>query len=486
MLSSVPLYISFFIVEINLLGDNQAGPPLSPFAQRNNTLYSNSYPLEIENINATIQLTAFHKVAMNPVPIYTPELARKAIQSASWQCTSSIYQQSIHPSNHTLFSFVHIYKTAGTTMRQFFHEFSYMCHKTWMSLARCTNTEDSIQKGSKWKGCVIEEVADGRRGFKEHIIPSDKNWVRPSERRYIKINNRVLSESVDIFGGHIRIGSGDWLFPLDSSLYDHSTVIQNVTIPTAERVRYIVFLRDPMERYVSGHLYQNKVKNKGQSLNQIVDRIKKSLVDSAASHSYFTKSFSYLLTPSQEMECKRLDKGRLMEETMKLLPKFEAKQLQLQSSSAFMAETKAKMAIQNLVHYNAIIGMTERMTESMAILKHILMQNSEESIREAVEGIFRKFAPEPSTEKVENNVNALNLSQTNRSDSPNGGYKANVSKGGLTTSAVMDELLKDKETMELFREFVKYEQILTDFAWDMHKLQYKATVDFYSSPRLDY
>mmetsp|Transcript_3200 Transcript_3200/g.6891 ORF Transcript_3200/g.6891 Transcript_3200/m.6891 type:complete len:226 (+) Transcript_3200:2-679(+) len=222
-----------------------------------------------------------------------------------------------------------------------------------------------------------------------------------------------------------------------------------------------------------------------ETMNQIVDRIKKSLVDSAASHSYFTKSFSYLLTPSQEMESKRLDKGRLMEETMKLLPEDEAKQLQQQSSSAFMAETNAKMAIQNLVHYNAVIGMTERMTESMAILKHILLQNSVESVREAVEGVFRKFTPEPVTEKVENNVNALNSSQTNRSDSPNGGYKANVSKGGLTTSAVMDELLKDKETMEIFREFLKYEQILTDFAWNMHMLQYEATLDFYPPPRLD-
>ncbi|KAL7470657.1 hypothetical protein ACHAXS_010930 [Conticribra weissflogii] len=481
LVSSVPLYVSVFIVEISVFDDNQEGPPFLPLsrgnysADSNDSLYANDH-----YHTSTIQPTEFHKAAINPVPTYTPELARKAIQSASWKCTSSTHQRPIHPSNHTLFSFVHIYKTAGTTMRQFFHEYSYTCHKTWMSLARCTNTDDSIQKGSKWKGCVIEEVADGRRGFKEHVMPNNKNWVRPGERRYMKINNRVMSERVDVFGGHIRIGSGDWIFHSDSSLNNNSTRIQNLTIPPAERVRYIVFLRDPMERYVSGHLYQNKVNNKGQTLEQIIDRIKKSLVDSALSQSYFTKSFSYLLTPSQEMASKRLDKYRLMEETMRLLPRDETNQLELQSSSTFLAETKTKMVIRNLVHYNAIIGMTERMTESMAILKHVLMRNPEESVREAVEGVFRKFTPELGTETVGNNVTALNLSQTNESESPKG-YKANVSKGGLTTSAVMEELSKDKETMELFREFVKYEQLLVDYAWKMHQLQYEAALDFLST-----
>ncbi len=61
------------------------------------------------------------------------------------------------------------------------------------------------------------------------------------------------------------------------------------------------------------------------------------------------------------MASTRLDKYRLMEETMQLLPRGETNQLNLKSLSAFKAETKTKMTIQNLVNYNAIIVMTEQM-----------------------------------------------------------------------------------------------------------------------------
>ncbi len=88
---------------------------------------------------------------------------------------------------------------------------------------------------------------------------------------------------------------------------------------------------------------------------------------------------------------------------------------------------------------------------------------------------FQKFTPELGAETVEHNVTALNLTQTNKSESPNG-YKTIESKGGLTISAAMEELSKDKETMGLFREFVKYEQLLVNFAWKTHQLQHEAAL----------
>ena len=59
------------------------------------------------------------------------------------------------------------------------------------------------------------------------------------------------------------MGTGDYIFN-DS--------------PTWEGVRYIVFLRDPVERYVSGILYQNKINGFDESLEQVVTKIKHSIV----------------------------------------------------------------------------------------------------------------------------------------------------------------------------------------------------------------
>ena len=38
----------------------------------------------------------------------------------------------------------------------------------------------------------------------------------------------------------------------------------------------------------------------------------------------------------------------------------------------------------------------------------------------------------------------------------------------------MNELMKDDDFMTIFREFVKYEQLIVDFAMDMHLKQYEA------------
>ena len=51
----------------------------------------------------------------------------------------------------------------------------------------------------------------------------------------------------------------------------------------------------------------------------------------------------------------------------------------------------------------------------------------------------------------------------------------NVSKKkSISTGSVLKELNKDDEFMVVFREFVKYEQMIVDFAMDMHQKQYEA------------
>ena len=54
-----------------------------------------------------------------------------------------------------------------------------------------------------------------------------------------------------------------------------------------------------------------------------------------------------------------------------------------------------------------------------------------------------------------------------------GGPKKNISQmGEISTSSVMAELRKDEAFLADFREYVKYEQRIVDFAWTMHNAQY--------------
>ena len=47
-------------------------------------------------------------------------------------------------------------------------------------------------------------------------------------------------------------------------------------------------------------------------------------------------------------------------------------------------------------------------------------------------------------------------------------------RNDISTGSVLKELNKDGEFMAIFREFVKYEQMIVDFAMDMHQKQYEA------------
>ena len=137
----------------------------------------------------------FINAANQPIPIYTEQLAIEAIRPSSWHCSPE--SEPSYSTNHTVFAFIHVYKTAGTTLRKFFHEYAYTCHKTWISLATCTNVEAlSIISGERWKPCQIEEVANGRKQKKEQYNhPKLKNCILVWQRikRSITSSWRMIS-----------------------------------------------------------------------------------------------------------------------------------------------------------------------------------------------------------------------------------------------------------------------------------------------------
>jgi multidrug efflux pump subunit AcrA (membrane-fusion protein) len=82
------------------------------------------------------------------------------------------------------------------------------------------------------------------------MYPTAKNF---KPRYHFPPSNPAFEKFVDIYGGHARLGTGDYVYPNSQT--------------TSQSVRYIVFLRNPIERYVSGMLYQNKVQAHDQ-INQ--------------------------------------------------------------------------------------------------------------------------------------------------------------------------------------------------------------------------
>ena len=347
-------------------------------------------------------------VSILELPVYTSEMAAQAVRPAPWTCGAKD-DAPIDPltSQRPMFAFVHIYKTAGSTMRSFFQTYAYICKKGWMCLQKCSGVKfSSIQSAANWKKCQVEHAVDRNRK-KEHIGVKRK--------LYRHVNNTVLRDHFDLFGGHTRMGAGDYVFEKVGDVHP---------------VRHIVFLRDPIDRYVSGVLYQNQKKKKGWTSADFASLVKERILSSRNAGEYWDRSLSYLLTPGQAEHLDSIKSSFVSTNTVEQF-----------------AEMKAKTAIHNLANYNVIMGMTEKMDQSMEILKHVLMTKSSKEQQQLLD----KHATSKS----------INVSN----------------KGGVTTSSVLQELKKDEHFMLIFEDYVKYEKIINDYAMNMHLLQHEQVVN---------
>lgn len=359
------------------------------------------------------------------LPIYNKELASHAIRTTTWMCGDK--NPPADQNQRPFFAFVHVYKTAGTSLRHFFADYADLCRKSMMLIVNCSGIKASILKSKaseNWNSCRLKYVID-RHGNQE----GEHDGVE--DRVYPTINNTVLQEHFDILAGHYRFGLSDNVFP------HHQPPSSNPLDTTP--VRHIVFLRQPMERYVSSKLYRAKQfgtnKKEMSTVEDTVDYIKKRVRERRKKNEYLDSIFNYLLTPEQAQT------------TMRKL------------STEQLMEHKTQLAIKNLVHYNAIVGMTERFSESMAILQHALLpsQFSSDERKDSVGEMFENYSADGDS------------SQSSRQNPSQ--------MGTISTSSVTAELKKDDAFIQEFQEYLKYEQIIVDFALKMHNMQYDLVIN---------
>ena len=374
------------------------------------------------------------------LPTYTRGMARLAIRPVPWTCGDDSEVVDPITDVRPIFSFVHVYKAAGSTLRDFFKRYSLICRKSWMVLISCTKVKSSsIRANEDWTGCRVKQVVNGRH-VNLHNIDDAK-----AERPYPTVNNTILRENIDIFGGHIQIGSGDFIHGNPSMAFPAQT----------PPVRYIVFLRDPMARFVSGILYEQKIGKMKAGENDValegtVKLIKKRVRGSRKADAYMIRSTQYLLTPIQSENIATLTAMNIG-----------------MTSEENRAYAQAVAAIQNLVNYNVILGMAEEMDQSMTILRHALLSDrfTDDDRREYVGDLFENYDSERTMEEEEEENDRMIRRPKE---------KFNLSeRDGVSTALVLQELKKDADFIPIFQEYVKFEQMINNFAWEMHKMQFE-------------
>jgi hypothetical protein len=240
-----------------------------------------------------------------------------------WTCTSKDANQP-----HRKLVFIHIFKTAGSTFRSMMERYSKQCSKGFAVLSSCSglSPESMATYNGTWTNAQEGRYAQGRRcQTKTSLARDGSSFPIP---RNGKMNNARLSEHFDIVIGHAPIG-----------------LHQNWKTSNQEEVvdpQHVAYFRDPMQKYVSGHLYSNRMMTKKLTFSEIVKRIVDKVMDKRSKNEYNNAGYSkYLLTPQQ-----KTDKMSL--------------------------QARNDMILDNLVRMQVLVGTVERMTESAATLQYVL------------------------------------------------------------------------------------------------------------------
>jgi len=182
--------------------------------------------------------------------------------------------------------FVHIFKTAGSTVREFFNRYAENCKRGWVAVTSCSDVSSESLK-MLWQTAGNLRKPEGCR-IVDHVTRKSSE----ENKNHKPVDTGFLRRNADILGGHLSLGSDPW-----------ADIREDVS------VTYLTFVRDSAIKYVSGFLYSNPSKGGIISDEEYSVMIKNRVIGARHDNAFFSDGFSgmakYLLTPKQKKELER-------------------------------------------------------------------------------------------------------------------------------------------------------------------------------------
>jgi hypothetical protein len=404
-----------------------------------------------------------------------------------WNCTNQgnfSHESSSFPTRtagrRKKLLFVHVFKTAGSTMRSFFVGYGRACSHTGVSIvSQCSGlnvappARDGIDDESVWTNhggggeCVLQTFQP-RHGDPAWMHTSDNEEKTPQEHQQQqwllekpRLARSFLRATTDVLIGHFPLGVHEhWLVNNNSSI-NNSINVSTTRNEEYFSYQYVVFFRDPLNKLVSGYLYSNRMRHNlttEQAANELYDRVWEKQNVQKLYHDGYS---SYLLTPIQKREIGRLYKGGIKNTTA--------------------ATIKHNMAIikSNLLGMRVMVGIVEQMTSSLAILRHLIDGRGElnaawKALDTTTTSAAADAAKHPTTL---HHHSTMSEPSSIMSDEQLQQTKQNpfaLNKSRLSTTKIARLLLERDHA--LLSEHLRYEQDLYNFAMQIHQRQYHATI----------
>jgi hypothetical protein len=357
----------------------------------------------------------------------------------------------------TKIAFVHIFKTAGSTMRTLFKDYAEKCGAGEATIVNCSSVRSKTvntstvptrraEANAKTPGlwynqerrayCRLKSFNPRKYNKEGDRISSSKVSNMTASLTLKRGDNGVsstfLGEHVDIMVGHFSLGTQHlipaWVDDKEGSSLSSSSKVQ---------IQYVAFFRNAAMKYISGRMF---VSNHKLTLEDHVERITKNVKEERAKKRYYQGYYKYLLTPNQV--------EYISENKLKMT-----------------AESRSNLIRNNLLHFNVLIGVVEFMDETLQMMHYMLDAEND------VPSLFAKYGMTTTLRDV------ASPARRNSDDSSIDAGPPNMSNvAAVSTGSVLAELQKDAEVYEMLTEYVKYEQQITDYAGKIHEAQYQRIV----------
>ena len=343
-----------------------------------------------------------------------------------------------------------------------FRLYGKQCETGVSVVVHCTGwaPEPGFLPTKPWKG-LYDDGKMGEGVLKQHVWRNTRDnlfgYGHPKRRPKPKtITNNFLSEETDLLIGHMSIGVHErWLQFHEQEA--RGPISNDISAPmdrvdSTERdpfeYQYATFFRDATHKLVSGYTFLHA--NDWPTFEHAVDEIKQK-VFAARERSLYSDGYSnYLLTPEQQEFAKK---------------------------SNLTVSEKIELAKENLRHYNVVIGIVERMDDSLKMLQHLVDANGEldplfygtttEAIAQTLRVMHQK------TGGSDSSSNWDQTAATSQQDSEDNGIRKNVSR--YSTGALIKALMADSKFAAAIEEYVKYDDEIYQYGLRIHQRQVHAT-----------
>ncbi len=288
--------------------------------------------------------------------------------------------------------YLHMSRSAGSTMRPFFRAYSKVCQRSIAAVNICvdlgiesTSGNDQWQNGELSPYAATECLLSGPTSRDGDAIESQLNG---------RVSSQFLTENdFDVLTGNIPLGSHMW---------------------TEQAVLYVVMIRQPMARFVSEMIF--RYGSERMSIPELVALVQRTTATRLQAKNYRDSYSSYFITPEQKKWA-------------------DVENIELTT------ETRMNLALNNLVSNKVLVGLVERLPESLQMIQYAIDSNHE------VDNLFTFFASPIET--------------------------VSIMQGNNRTNDVIKAIEEDETLHAHLQELLKYESRFYEYAHQLHEHQYK-------------